>query len=149
MNHLVIYNKKLFARDYINLMLTGNKVLGSKFTSRRTAPYQKLKSGDYLYLKESSGPVLGRVRAKVVISKEIVNPEEIMEFLTKYRQDIGINSDESLMNIWRRNSNKRYLCYWTVESPEVVQCPVFIHKRDRRTWVVGFEPSEELLAAFL
>ena len=149
MNHLVIYNKKLFAKDYIALMLSGNKTHGSKFTAKKTVPYQKLKDGDYLYLKESSGPIRGRVRVSHVVNKELADPEEIMEFLSKHSHGIGITSENQLMDIWRQNAHKRYLCHWIMEAPETIRYPVFIQKKDRRAWIAGYEPSEEVNVAFL
>ena len=149
MNHLVIYNKNLFAKDYIAQILNGNKTFGSKFTTRKTPPYQNLKDGDYLYLKESSGPVRGRIRVSDVVHKELLDPEEIMDFLVEHFHDIGIHSERRLMDIWARNANKRYLCYWTINSPETARQPVSIYKRDRRSWVSNYEPSENVKAVFL
>lgn len=149
MNHLVIYNKKLFGRDYIASMLNGERTLGSKFRTNRTAPYQKLHNGDYVYLKESSGPIRGRVRVSNVHNKELSGPEEVMAFLANHSAEIGITSEAQLMDIWRHNAASRYVCYWTMESPETVRHPVFIHKSDRRAWVVDYQPSEEVEVAFL
>jgi hypothetical protein len=149
MNHLAIYNKNLFDRDYIALMLDGDKTLGVKFSSRKTAPYQKLSDGDYVYLKESSGPLRGRVRVSHVRNEEFTSPEEIMTFLVEHSKEIGIESESQLMQIWHLNASKRYVCYWRMEMPETIQYPVSIQKRDRRSWVSGYEPTEEVHVAFL
>jgi len=149
MNHLVIYNKKLFGKDYIALMLSGEKTFGSKFTTKRTAPYQKLQDGDYLYLKESSGPIRGRVRVKNVANAALNDPEEVMTFLATHMHDIGIHDEAHLMDIWQRNAHKKYVCYWAMESPEPVHYPVSVQKNDRRVWVAGYEPTEEVSVAFL
>ena len=148
MNHLVIYNKKLFGYDYIAAMLRGDKKLGCKFRKNRTAPYQKLHNGDYLYLKESSGPVRGRVQVTNVQNKELTNPEETMDFLAAHSQEIGITNEVQLTEIWKLNANKRYLCSWIMEAPEATRYPVYIQKSDRRSWVVNYEPTEEVLASF-
>jgi hypothetical protein len=149
MNHLVIYNKKLFGYDYIAAMLRGDKRLGCKFRNNKAAPYQKLHDGDYLYLKESSGPIRGRVRVTNVQHKTLTEPEEIMDFLVAHTPEIGITNDKQLMEIWKLNANKRYLCSWTMEASEPLEHPVFIRKYDRQTWVVDYEPDEGVLAAFL
>ncbi len=147
-NHLAIYNKNIFGLDYIALMLNGTKTLGIKFSSRKTAPYLKLKDGDTLYLKESSGPVRGRVRVKSVINQELTDPEQVMQFLVDHSQKIGIKDETQLMNIWRQNMTRRYLCYWRMETPEAIHHPVYIQKADRRAWVAGYEPPEEVLIGF-
>lgn len=149
MNHLVIYNKKLFGYDYIAAMLRGDKKLGCKFRKNKTVPYQKLNDGDYLYFKESAGPIRGRVKVTNVSNKELVDAEEIMDFLVSHSKEIGIESEEQLLSIWRLNANKRYLCSWVMEAPETTKYPVPIKKNDRRAWVVDYQPSEEVLVAFL
>ncbi len=149
MNHLVIYNKKLFGYDYIAAILHGDKKLGCKFRKHKTVPYQKLQDGDYIYLKESSGPVRGRVRVTNVQSKELIDPEETMDFLASHSDEIGIESEAQLMEIWKINANKRYLCFWTMETPEILSHPVHIQKNDRQAWVINYKPSEEVLAALL
>jgi hypothetical protein len=130
-------------------MLDGTKKIGLKFSTRRTAPYQKLLNGDVIYLKESSGPVRGRVRADKVTNVEITDPEQIMQFLSRYIDEIGISSESQLMSIYFQNINRRYLCYWEMSKPEILQHPILIRKNDRRAWVYGYEPSEEVLVGFL
>lgn len=149
MNHLVIYNKKLFSKDYIDLILSGSKTQGCKFRNNKTAPYQKLHDGDYVYLKESSGPIRGRVRVSNVRNSELHGPEDVMAFLAAHTEDIGITSEAQLMDMWRHNVSKRYVCYWSMEAPERAHFPVLIHKSDRRAWIAGYEPGEEVAAAFL
>lgn len=149
MNHLVIYNKKLFGYDYIAAMLRGDKKLGCKFRRNRAVPYKKLQNGDYIYFKESSGPIRGRVRVTSVENRELTDPEETMAFLAAHAQEIGITSEEQLMDIWKANVGKRYLCSWIMEAPEIIEHPIYIHKNDRRAWVVNYEPTEEVCAAFL
>jgi hypothetical protein len=130
-------------------MLSGNKKMGLKFSARRTTPYQKLASGDVIYLKESSGPVRGRVRVGKVTNIEITDPEQVMQFLSEHTDEIGINSEGQLMNIYRQNAARRYLCYWEITTHEILQYPVHIHKNDRRAWVAEYEPSEEIIVGFL
>ena len=147
MNHLAIYNKNIFGKDYISLMLAGTKKMGMKFTAKRIAPYQLLAAGDIIYLKESSGPVRGRVYVHTVRNQEITDPVQVMDFLASHTQEIGITGEKQLMNIWRKNSSSRYLCWWEMNSPEVCS-PVLIQKNDRRVWIADYTVPEHLLAAF-
>lgn len=130
-------------------MLGGAKKMGLKFSSRKTVPYQKLTNDDIIYLKESSGPVRGRIHVGQVTNIEITDSEQIMQFLSEHIDEIGISSESQLMNIYFQNANRRYLCYWEISSPEMLRHPVLIHKNDRRSWVAGYEPPEEVLVGFL
>lgn len=148
-SHLAIYSKTIFDQDYIALMLSNSKKMGIKFSLHKTAPYQKLTSGDTIYLKESSGPVRGRVRVGIVTNLEITDPGQVMQLLSEHADEIGISDESRLMSIYYQNAAKRYLCYWEITNPEPIRLPISIHKNDRRAWVVGYEPPEEVLVEFL
>lgn len=148
-NHLSIYNKNTYKQDYIATMLDGTRTLGIKFMRKKIAPYQRLRVGDIIYLKEASGPIRGRVRVSSVDHKEITDPDEIMEFLSAHIEAIGIQNDSQLMDIWRANMASRYMSWWTMEKPEIVTSPVFIHKTDRRAWIAGFAVPDAVLVEFL
>lgn len=130
-------------------MLGGTKKIGLKFSSRKTAPYQKLTNDDIIYLKESSGPVRGRIYVGQVTNIEITDSEQIMQFLSEHIDEIGISSESQLMSIYFQNINRSYLCYWEISRPEILPYPVLIRKSDRRAWVSGYEPPEEVLVGFL
>lgn len=147
MNHLAIYNKKAFDKDFIVLMLNGSRTIGLKFLSRKTAPYNNLHTKDTIYLKESSGPIRGRVIVASVSHIELTDPEQIMQFLSEHAGDIGIENETQLMDIWKRNANSRYLCWWTMTKPQSLTRGITIHKNDRRAWVADYDVPEEVLAA--
>ncbi len=131
------------------MMLNGSRTTGVKFLSKKTAPYQKLHVGDVVYLKDSSGPIRGRVNVGSVENVEFVEPEQIMQFLSEHSQDIGIESEEQLMAVWKGNANSRYLCWWKMSEPQYAKYPISIHKNDRRAWIANYNVPEEILVAFL
>lgn len=147
MNHLAIYNQHLFGKDYIALMLSGERSLGLKFLVRKTVPYEKLHEGDVVYLKEASGPVRGRVTVHSVHNIVLSDPEQVMEFLVAHAYEIGIE-DNQMADVWRKYAASRYLCWWRMDLPQSC-APTYIMKRDRRVWVADFAVPEELAVAFL
>jgi hypothetical protein len=98
MNHLAIYSTKAFGEDYSAM--------------------------DIIYLKESSGPVRGRIKVESVVDAEVKDPEEIMQFLAPRYKELGIKDEDHLL-------------------------PVRVFKRDMRNWVSDYEVPEELFVAFL
>lgn len=149
MNHLAIYSTKAFGEDYIAMMLSGKKTLDSKFSYRRTAPYRRLKVGDTIYLKESSGPVRGRIRVASVVDVDVQNPDQIMEYLAPRYKDLGIKDEAHLMQVWKTHSSKKYITQWEMDSPQEINYPVRVFKRDMRNWVSDYDVPEELLVAFM
>lgn len=49
----------VLVEPYLQLVLEGVKTVESRFASRRRPPYQRVKRGDAILLKRSSGPILG------------------------------------------------------------------------------------------
>jgi len=148
MNHLAIYNTKAYGEDYIEMMLSGRKTIDSKFSYRRTAPYMKIKPGDLIYLKESSGPIRGRVTVGRVVNEELRDPEHVMTFLAPFKKELGLPDESTLMVIWRDRMNKKYVCQWTMLNPERAYNPVTIIKRDMRSWIVDYNAPEHVLVQF-
>jgi hypothetical protein len=148
MNHLAIYNKKAFGDDYIRLMLQGKKTLDSKFTDRKTAPYQRLSPGDVVYLKESSGPIRGRLTVGKVVNKILEGPDDVMNFLAPKYKSLGIKDEDHLLEVWKHHAGKKYVCQWEIVASEPIAYPVSIYKRDMRIWVPDYEVPEEVSVAF-
>lgn len=148
MNHLIIYNQKLFGDDYIGLILDGVKTRDNKFLYRRTIPYERLAAGDVIYLKESSGPIRGRVMVENVVHQALNGPDNVMEFLTPHYHELGIKDEAHLFRIWESQRDKLYVTNWTMINPQRANPATYIIKRDMRSWVAEYEPPINVLAAF-
>lgn len=149
MNHLAIYSTKAYGEDYIEMMLNGKKTIDSKFTYRRTAPYGRLNKGDAIYLKESSGPVRGRVIVDNVFSGELRSSDDVMDYLAPHQKKLGIKDEKHLLEFWEKHAEKRYVCQWSMIKPERPDNPIRITKHDMRSWVVDFALPENVLLAFI
>jgi hypothetical protein len=148
MNHLAIYSQQAYGDDYIAYMLAGLKTIDSKFSFRRTAPYKKLDEGDVIYLKESSGPIRGRVFVSHVVHEELTGPDHLMEFLAPYATQLGIKDEAHLMQVWQQHHDKRYVCQWHMINPQSISRPVRINKHDMRSWIVDWPVPPEVWYAF-
>jgi len=147
-NHLAIYNTKAYGDDYIALMLQGSKTIDSKFSYRKTAPYQRLQPGDVIYLKESSGPIRGRVFVTQVVHDVLETPDEVLSYLAPQYKALGIKNEAHLMKVWEAQAEKRYVCQWHMDNPQVLHEPANIIKRDMRSWVVDYDLPEHVVLAF-
>jgi hypothetical protein len=149
MNHLAIYNKSLYYYDVISHLLSGKRTMDMKFHTTKSAPYDKLRNGDCIYLKESSGPIYGRVFVSDVAFVEIYDPEQIRSFLKSHSIELDMLNESHIERIVQRCCGRRYLSYWHISRAERSLYPVIVYKRDRRTWVVGYEPDDEVSSSFL
>jgi hypothetical protein len=148
MHHLAIYNSKIHNRDFIDLILSGAKKADLKILDKRIAPYEKVQTGDYIFLKESSGPVRGCVKVAKVVNYQFENPNELLELLNTIWRDIGMNDQSRVKTWWERVAGKKYATLIYFENPYRLKTLVKIFKTDRRSWVSGYALSAEEIEAF-
>ena len=54
------FHLAIIHQPYIDLILGGTKTIESRFTKVKCPPYEKVKEGDLVYMKEPDGLVLGQ-----------------------------------------------------------------------------------------
>ncbi len=129
--HLVIVQPR-----YLDLIITGKKDVECRASRFRRAPYLRVRRGDQLWFKRTSGCVT--CTSKVVWVKELHITERQQFNDLRARWQGRIRADDSF---WRTASSKRY---WTLLGlGRVRKCkPFSVQKRDRRGWVV-LDSSEQ------
>lgn len=123
--HLVILKKK-----YLDLILSGNKTVESRFTHSRKEPFGRVAEGDRIFLKQSSGPVCAISTIGWVETFESLTPAEIRAIKKEYNHLI-LGED----SYWREKSNCRFGVLVAVKEVEKIE-PFSIDKKDWRAWVV-------------
>ncbi len=147
-NHLAIYNRKRFKKDYIDLMLTGKKNVDIKLSTRRIAPYQSINKGDHIYIKESGGAVKGRIIVTKVETYQFHDSYELRNLLIDIRKPIGLDDKDHAIRIWRKKSHMKYATVFWFDNPIKLETPIKVIKRDRRIWVSDYHPPQKLTEAF-
>lgn len=122
--HLAIVNQ-----PYLNLILEGKKTIESRFTINKCAPYNKIKSGDIVFIKDAGKPVIAyfKVRAVQFIINENQNVDNIKENFSK---EICANNDE----FWSERKCKRYISLIWIDTVVKIN-PFNVEKKDKRAWV--------------
>ncbi len=123
--HLVILQPR-----YLNLIIAGKKDVECRATRFRRAPYLRVRRGDLLWFKKTSGCVV--CKSKVLWVRELhITERQQFDELRALWQD-RIQAEDSF---WRAASAKQY---WTLLGlGRVRRCmPFSVQKRDRRAWVV-------------
>ncbi len=148
MNHLAVYSRKRGNKDYIEMMFSAEKTIDIKLSDRRIPPYNAINVGDMLYIKESSGPVVGRILIPKVTYHEISDPMEILDILLAIQHRVGLDDEDHARRMFERVAGKRYVTLFELAEPEALQAPVFIEKHDRRVWVANYTLPIDLRLAF-
>lgn len=121
----------ILKRAYLELILAGEKTIECRLTRTSKPPFEVVKKGQRIYLKESSGLVLGVARAGKVISRRIDGSDELAKIRQEYGQGIMAKDD-----FWQSSCQASYCTLIFLEGVRVLARPFRISKKDMRGWVV-------------
>ncbi len=123
--HLVIIQPR-----YLHLIITGKKDVECRASRFRRAPYLRVRRGDQLWFKKTSGCVTCTTKVVWVKELQITKRQQFDDLRARWQG--RIHADNSY---WRTAFSRRY---WTLLGLGRVQrCkPFSVAKRDRRSWVV-------------
>jgi ASC-1-like (ASCH) protein len=123
--HLVILKK-----PYLNDILQGRKSVESRFTRTKRYYFGRVRPGDRLFLKFSSGPVCATAIVSKVKSFKDLTPDRICRIEHQYNCDIKGSSE-----YWQSKMSCRFgLLVWLRDVERIE--PRRIDKKDWRAWVV-------------
>ncbi len=98
MDHVAIMQK---ATNMIDLILSGEKTIESRWYMTRRAPWNKIKPGDTIYFKYSGGLVAAKALVGKVMQFEGLDEQKTKEILRRYGQEIGIQKQGSKFNMYK------------------------------------------------
>lgn len=133
--HISIFNKKIYGRDYIDLILRGKKTADAKFSNKKIPPYGKLYVGDRVYLKESGKNILGHVEVQSVVSFELKGPKHVREILQDKRTDFAITTDAEFEEIYATRKYKKYCTLFYYVNPVSYIEEIPYSSKGRSSWV--------------
>ncbi len=125
----------IFTEPYLQFIIEGKKTVESRFSSIRCAPYLRVRPGDAILLKHSSGPINGICIVESVWSYEL-DPESWAE--VKQFADALCATDPTF---WTEREGASYATLMRVKNVKELS-PLRFKKRDRRGWVVLRDRSE-------
>jgi hypothetical protein len=118
----------VFAEPFLSLVLEGRKTVESRFGRTRCAPYDQVRPGDIILLKQVSGPVRGLALVRQTWFFDLHH--HTLEAL-KAAYGGMICADDKF---WQLKKDAAYATLIELAEPvsiDALQC----HKRDRRGWV--------------
>ena len=123
--HLVILKK-----PYLDSILAGRKTVESRFYLTKQKWLSQIRSGDKLFLKASSGPVMATAIVTDVKVFDNLDSKQITGLKDKYNQHILGD-----VQYWQDKMNSRFgILVWLKDVSPIA--PRFITKADWRAWVV-------------
>ena len=114
---------------FLSSLLAGRKTIESRFSRHKIAPYRKVKPGDLVLLKQSSGPVIGSFEVAFV---------RYLELTSKTLKELEANYDRQIngsKEFWQAQQTKRYASLFGVKNIQP-RTPTAVQKQDPRGWVL-------------
>ncbi|MBR9680984.1 MAG: ASCH domain-containing protein [Candidatus Altiarchaeota archaeon] len=120
-------------------ILLGKKTIESRFTKNKCLPHTKIKVDDIILLKESSGPIRGKVQVSKVLFFSNLNPKKVNTLFSQYPQ---IKADP---NFVLKKGDSKFATLIFLKKVQPLKKPIYINKKDRRAWVILDSPTQQSL----
>ena len=114
------------------LILSGKKTVESRFSKRKSPPFNNISSGDLVYIKPTGKEIIGEFRVQKVIFFDGLEKKDIEEIKLKYGGNIVVEPE-----YWKKNLDSKYgTLIFISSSTRFLTSPIRIPKKDLRGWVV-------------
>ncbi len=125
MTHIAIFRQPFF-----DMIISGEKIIESRWSNRKIAPYKKVQKGDLILLKESGKDVTALAVAKKILFFELTleKAEEIKNF---YGEKIGIRKFSN----WNQIKHKKYCTLIWLKDVKKIQSQK-VKRSNGAGWIV-------------
>jgi ASC-1-like (ASCH) protein len=124
MEHLAIMKKSWKLTEKI---LSGEKKIESRWYMSKYPPWDKIKSGETIYFKDSGDPVKIKTEVEKVFQFDNLNSKKVKEILNKYGGKDGI-AIEDIPKFFDLFKNKKYCMLIFLKNPKKID-PFEINKK--------------------
>lgn len=124
MQHVAIMRKSWGLTDKI---LSGEKVIESRWYKFKRPPWNQIKTGDTIYFKNSGEPVKIKAQVSKVLQFDNLTPSRVKEILQKYGKEDGIDGGD-LPKFGQLFKDKKYCMLIYLKGVESVK-PFDINKK--------------------
>ena len=116
MDHLAIMKKSWGLTEKI---LSGEKKIESRWYKSKYPPWDKIKTGDVVYFKDSGCPATIKSEVEKVIQFSDLTPEKVREILDKYGDLDGIEKNK-IQGFFQMFKDKKYCILIFLKNPQKV-----------------------------
>jgi hypothetical protein len=104
MDHLAIMRKSWGLTDKL---LSGQKIIESRWYKHRYSPWDRINSGDTVYFKNTGEMVSSKATVAKVLQFSNLSPLKVQELLNNYGRDIGLNQSD-ISSYFSQFKDKKY-----------------------------------------
>ena len=119
----------IFSEPYLDYMLDGRKTIESRFSKKKTMPYEKISKDDIVIVKKSGGDVIAYFTIKEVLFFDL-DKTNINELKEKYAPELCVDDD-----FWHQKKDSKYATLIFIDKLVKVK-PFHINKKGMSTWLI-------------
>ena len=110
MEHLAIMKKSW---NLTNKILTREKTVESRWYKNQYPPWNKIKTGETIYFKDSGNPVTIKAKVTKVLQFDNLNSDKNNEIISKWgKEDLGVNEIPQQIQEYIKNKNYCILVFF-------------------------------------
>lgn len=128
----------IFVEPFLDYILEGKKTIESRFSIRRTPPFDVARKGDIIFLKRTSGPIVGVCKAENVWHYDL-DPTTLEELRNKYAVALCADDPE----FWAVRADAAFATLIRISNVKPLR-DIDIKKNDPRGWAVLKRKTNQL-----
>lgn len=115
MDHVAIMSKQF--GDLISKILNKEKTIESRWSKNKISPYNKTKSGDTVYFKNSGEPIIAKAKVSKVLQFDNLNHKKFEYIIKNFGKQICLQNTK--YDAWYKSKNYITLIFLT--DPQTVK----------------------------
>jgi dephospho-CoA kinase len=124
------FHLAILVEPYLQFILEGRKTVESRFSMRRCAPYECVQRGDIVFLKRSSGPIVGLCQIADAWFYRL-DPDSWNMIRKEFTQALCAQDPD----FWQVRRHATFATLMRLQHVRTLS-PLSYTKRDRRGWVI-------------
>lgn len=132
MKHIAIMRQ-----PFLNMVLSGEKTIESRWSMHKVAPYNKVATGDIILFKETGKDITVKAIVRSVKYFELT-PQLVDDIRVKYGKKIGTDKFED----WKTTLTKKYCTLIWLDKVEQIS-PIKAEKSHGAGWIVCKEKDRK------
>lgn len=127
----------IFSKEAITQIFKGKKIIETRFSMRRIAPFGLISRGDLVYIKPPGEEVVGEFRVKKVIFFDGLSKDDWQFIKLNFSQKLSFGKKRLDGKYFDSHLSAQYGTVIFMDQVEkFITSPIKVPKKDLRGWVV-------------
>ncbi len=122
----------IFTPELAEKVLTGQKIIESRFSKSKIIPFGQVSAGDIVYIKPSGKDIIGQFTVAKVLFWDGLTKSDVLKLKAEFGTQIA--ADEAF---WAQKMDSKYATIIFIgQSYRFITSPLKLQKRDQRGWII-------------